>query len=292
MHDSVAQIRFDCPDEVFHLEMTRYDREEPMPNEKPKVPIFEPFFEEDPEQPERIRLHEHYTYHRIELNADTKVWGQKAYWSLDEATALSFGKAPEHVSWDWVEESQGQSPFADQYAERRGLIQAAQESHVFSEPFPPRIFLSWASHHGIEIPKILAEAVQAREVQIDDLQSERDQLTETCSELRRELRDARYQIDVYRTGSVGDDKPKPDVDRPLKARERESLYKILIGIAVTSYGHNPYGPKSTRMTKTIAGDVHLQGLQVDEDTVRKYLDEAAELLPPEAVERLTKPNSV
>ena len=34
--------------------------------------------------------------------ADADHWCRAAYWSLDEATALSFGRAPEIVKWDTV----------------------------------------------------------------------------------------------------------------------------------------------------------------------------------------------
>jgi hypothetical protein len=70
----------------------------------------------------------------------------------------------------------------------------------------------------------------------------------------------------------------------LGARERESLLKLVIGMAVKGYGHDPKANRSPT-SKDIAGDLALVGLAMDEDTVRKYLAEAKQLLPGDETER-------
>src|SRR5689334_172654 len=42
--------------------------------------------------------------------ADFTHWGKLSYWTLDEAVALSFGRAPELVSWKMVESHVSVSP--------------------------------------------------------------------------------------------------------------------------------------------------------------------------------------
>jgi hypothetical protein len=77
-------------------------------------------------------------------------------------------------------------------------------------------------------------------------------------------------------------KSKQPVSKPeqeIGARERDSLLKLVIGMAVAGY---VYDPKATRSDKTteIANDLARAGVPLDVDTGRKWLKEAAELLPP------------
>ena len=60
-------------------------------------------------------------------------------------------------------------------------------------------------------------------------------------------------------------------------KERESLLKLVIGMAIKGYGYDPAALKSDKV-KEIADDLALLGLSIDTDTVRKYLKEAASTL--------------
>jgi hypothetical protein len=53
--------------------------------------------------------------------ADFAHWSKAAHWTLDEAIALSFGKAPEVVRWERVNAYVNVSPFAAKYARVRDL---------------------------------------------------------------------------------------------------------------------------------------------------------------------------
>ena len=55
-------------------------------------------------------------------------------------------------------------------------------------------------------------------------------------------------------------------------------------MAIKGYSHNPKASRSPT-SKEIAGDLALIGLAMDEDTVRKYLAEARQLLPGDETER-------
>jgi hypothetical protein len=72
-------------------------------------------------------------------------------------------------------------------------------------------------------------------------------------------------------------------EKPLGAKERESLLKIVIGIAVDSYKYDPKLSRSA-VPQEIADDLAKCGVVLDVDTVRKWLREAAELLPPKGNE--------
>lgn len=67
--------------------------------------------------------------------------------------------------------------------------------------------------------------------------------------------------------------PKPD----LKIRERESLLKLVIGMAIGGYSWDPKAPRNNA-TADITSDLHKLGIQLDQDTVLKWLREAAKEL--------------
>jgi hypothetical protein len=68
------------------------------------------------------------------------------------------------------------------------------------------------------------------------------------------------------------------IEKQLSTRERESLLKLEIGMAVGGYGYDSTARRSEQTT-AIADDLLQAGIPLDADTVRKWLREAAELLP-------------
>jgi hypothetical protein len=73
-------------------------------------------------------------------------------------------------------------------------------------------------------------------------------------------------------------------EKALTPKERDSLLKLIIGMAVGGYGFDPKAGRSTQM-KQICDDVISTGLSLDEDTVRKWVREAAGLLPTDVPEK-------
>lgn len=75
---------------------------------------------------------------------------------------------------------------------------------------------------------------------------------------------------------------EPEQEKPLLETERERLLKILLGMALDKYGYVP-GQKRNSATGENNGSIHAalqqHGLNVDADTIRKYLQEAAERNP-------------
>ncbi len=66
----------------------------------------------------------------------------------------------------------------------------------------------------------------------------------------------------------------------LHTKEKDSLLKMIIVLAVEAYRYNPDDKKST-VPGEIASSAQQLGLSIDVDTVRKWLKEAASLLPRE-----------
>ena len=190
--------------------------------------------------------------------ADFVYWSKIPRWTLEEATALSFGKAPEFVNSDKVEAYHGQSSFADDYSKRLSLLLRAQEAEELPVSISPAEFISWAEQTGIALPEDLVDAVRASAGRIEDrrsLAAERDELREEVKRLKGE---------AVR-------------EKPLSTRERETLLKIILGIARGGYGYNPTEGRSP-IPKQIADDLATFGILVSDDTVRQKLKDASDTI--------------
>jgi hypothetical protein len=236
-------------------------------------------------------------------------WSKMAHWSLDEAIALSFGKAPELVNWPTVSKYLSSSRFAVEYGQRRELAMRAAHWKQLYDPVLPGIFLAWAKRTDISVPPELTEAVENRGVQVADWKSLHDKaveagkcnaevaekqiadwkrlLDESIAQLAKQRADWREvvnaknakiaaleaEIDALQSRSAS------GAEQAIGARERDSLLKLVIGMAVAGYVYDPKATRSDKPTE-IAGDLERAGVPLDVDTIRKWLRQAAELLPP------------
>jgi hypothetical protein len=67
-------------------------------------------------------------------------------------------------------------------------------------------------------------------------------------------------------------------EKALTSRERDTLLKLVIGMAVGGYGHDVMAKKTDTVSQIIL-DIEKLGLSISDETARKYLKEAAGLLP-------------
>jgi len=65
--------------------------------------------------------------------------------------------------------------------------------------------------------------------------------------------------------------------KEVSTRERDTLYKIIIGMAIRGYAYKPKAQRNNAIADIVRDLEHL-GIPVSDDTVRKYIKEAAELL--------------
>jgi len=96
--------------------------------------------------------------------------------------------------------------------------------------------------------------------------------TATSNWAQREISSRKTKAEVSKT-----DDPRAK-QKALLTRERETALKLIIGMAIGGYGYNAAATRNSA-TKEIADDVARTGLSIDEDTVRKWLQEACEILP-------------
>lgn len=70
-----------------------------------------------------------------------------------------------------------------------------------------------------------------------------------------------------------------DIEKPFSAREKQSLQKMIIAMAMKGYCYDPKARKSS-VSDEIAKDITELGMNLGDDTVRKCLKQAAESVLP------------
>lgn len=77
----------------------------------------------------------------------------------------------------------------------------------------------------------------------------------------------------------GENAVVPSKDKSAGTKERETLLKLVIGMAVKGYNYDPTATKNNA-PKEIADDLAALDMSVSDDTVRKYLKQAADTVLP------------
>jgi regulator of replication initiation timing len=199
---------------------------------------------------------------------DYRKWARKPYWSGEECVALSFAIEPHQVS--------STSRFSRGYGDILEQIRQAQRNRQLLERIRPVEFLDWARQNNVHFPDELEKAVSAIEVDIEQLEQRCEQLEQQLGELRSENQKLKSELDRLRGGSSP--QPKGRSTKEPSKKERTSLNKLIIGMALEGYKWNPKAERN-QVTKDITDDLKKCGLKLDQDTVLKYLREAAEELP-------------
>lgn len=187
-------------------------------------------------------------FNQRSADADFEHWSKASYWTLDEAVALSFGKAPELVSWDRVSPYVNISDFAFQYARIRELAIRAKVAEQLFDPVFPGVFLAWAKRYEISYPAELEKQIIERGQPVLDWRSAYDELKakydESLKEFRLELskRDAGIDVLMEQLSQLKDAVGRAEESLQgtnLSTKERESLLKLVIGMAVEQYNFDP-----------------------------------------------------
>ncbi|WP_305989284.1 hypothetical protein [Roseibium sp. MMSF_3544] len=199
-------------------------------------------------------------YNQKGAKPDYNYWAKLSYWSSDECAALSLGRDPRVANWDAIKANTKTSEFAAAFEERREICARAATMGQLSASSAPSAFLTWANQMQVSVPDELVAAVEELETQISDQKSN-------------------HLPEHNRQQQSG----KTLQEKHLATRERESLLKLVISMAIGGYGYDPKASRSST-AKDIASDLQQIGLSLDEDTVRKYLKEAKGLLPGDLTE--------
>jgi hypothetical protein len=239
-----------------------------------------------------------------ESSPDYGHWCNCAFWTLDEAVSLSFGKEPSVVRKARMEPFKKQTRFGRDYFKRWDLVTRAKEWGQLFDPVAPGIFIPWAKNRDIDLPEPLLTRASLAGIRQKDWQNMYEDAIGDRDEFKKEIhkkycenlskrKDALEQCRSDKS-ALAEQLKKISTEleetkvAPLGMRERDSLRAMALVAAMSAYGFHP-GKKNTA-SKAISSDLYRLGLSLSEDTVRTHLKSAAEDLPPNWQEKF-KPNS-
>jgi hypothetical protein len=207
--------------------------------------------------------------------ADFEYWSKMTYWTLDEAVALSFGKNPKIISGTGlITTAAYKSPFIEEFNKTKELALRAVKWSKLYDPVMPVLFVTWTKENGIPFPPELAKKVHNLSKNLVDWKKRYKDLFDRSTE---ELITANQIIDI-KNQIIQELESSKYTEKPLLTRERETLLKLVIGMAISGYSYQPKEKRNSAVQE-IADDLHLSGIGLDPDTVRKWLKMASELLP-------------
>ncbi|MBG1231808.1 hypothetical protein [Aestuariivirga litoralis] len=208
-------------------------------------------------------------------SANLVHWCRQDYWNYDEAAALSLGKDPEKLIFDKAVYQQQASALAKEFVARRETAFRAVQAGGIGRTSSPQNWLKWPDSKEFVVPDKLRELVakqgmlskhvsQSPPSQPSPTIAEVAQLRAQNEDLTQKLAEALKQLEQAKK------------DMPVKARV--SLLKIVLGLAISELGYDPKAAKSPT-AQEIVNLLNRAGIEIEADTVRKYLTEAADTVP-------------
>ncbi|MDP2804007.1 MAG: hypothetical protein Q8O26_19220 [Phreatobacter sp.] len=213
-------------------------------------------------------------FNRPDMFADASVcdhWSKMPYWSDEEAAALLLERNPKLLNRKAIRAEPRPSEIGNAFQRLRDLAFRALAAGEFTSGRSPSAILLWAKQKQIAIPASLQASVDLHTQPVVDWKKAHDQKAIELERVQAELDTSKAQLKAVITEQAS-------ANRSLLTRERTSVLKLILGMAIGGYGYAPTASRSP-VAKDIAGDLHRLGLTLDEDTVRKYLEEAKGLLP-------------
>ena len=192
-------------------------------------------------------------------------WSRAEYWSIAEAAALINRRNPAVVTNELIPNDLTGTAISVALKQTLDLLERARMMGTLYHSNRPVDLIQWARLKQIEMPVELVELTLERGKTVFDVTAEVRRLTEKLAAL--ELKNTAASLEAV---------PSPR-EKSLGTRERESLLKLFIGLALTCYGHESQSANLIKATE-IKNDLDQKGIIFDDGTIRKYLDEAKELL--------------
>lgn len=231
-------------------------------------------------------------YNAPDAFADVGFWARSEIWTIEEAIALSMNRSPDKVSSGRLESAHAADTiFAREYVSRLRLANRALAVGTLTDPVEPIVMIRWLQSKRLSIPDSIVESVTA-------LNEEPADWREECIEQARLRLDAEKAFAEANRGHSSSEMRIVELsaelhfahdriesleavaapeDEELNPKERTSLHKMLIAMAMKHYRYNPRAARNDA-TKTVQSTVENYGMKISEDTVRQHLRAACSVL--------------
>lgn len=186
----------------------------------------------------------------VPLRADFSYWRTMPKLSLHEALMLSVGLDPKSYSHDHLNDIRKRKKKIEPLWSALQFLLDRRE--VFRRFYPVGV----SGYMSMSFPT-LKRALETYGVELD--REFREALTFRCP-------DANHANDAS------------DTTKSFSNQERETLLKLIAGMASEQYGYDPRHQRSEAF-ENIQEDLDRAGLSMDAKTVRKWIRQAAELIP-------------
>jgi len=189
-------------------------------------------------------------------------WALAPTWTLREGSCLANNVSPRFLS------KYGKLSVRHPKAERVNrliefALRAMRQFKISTDP-TPAVFIAWSESVGFPFDPKWIEVTGRPRIEETRAKPETRELAPTLI----------HDPDPPAT--------KPTPPQEPGTRTRDTMLKLIIGLAVRGYGYDPRDRRSDA-PGSIADDLASLGIPVTAETVRKYLDEGAKLLSPNAL---------
>jgi hypothetical protein len=191
---------------------------------------------------------------KSKLLADTEHWSKAAFLTMDEVFWLSVGLSPEAQFVQAIApENRGglhNNLVVDYLRQRMMLFKRALDPDGYERRFAPEQILDWIERVELDVhpsfPTMLRVMISRTAVAVLE----------------------------------GPSKPatKEVITEKAESRERISMAKLIVAMAIQEYGYDPTGKRSP-IPKELHDLTAMLGIEVTDDTIRKYLKLGARYLP-------------
>lgn len=188
--------------------------------------------------------------------SDLKYWGRIPGWNATEGAALALGLKPDDVD-------KGRFPdevSREKYRKLRKLLLRAKAMRQIRLPLAPKEFLAWLRSNDLEVSAVWESSI-----------GQVGEITNWKAKFEKERRLKR----MYRSRI-----PKNETSLSLSKMEPKSinsLYKIILGMALAKYGWERSGKSRSAVAKEISASLP-DRCGVCDQTIIKWLDAAKERL--------------
>jgi hypothetical protein len=100
-------------------------------------------------------------FNQPHARADVSRWAKMAYWTPDEAVALSLGRDPKFANWETVQQLVASRDLHHRFAAQREIVSGRQAMGQLRDKTAPAFFLAWAERMQFPMPDDLVEAVKS-----------------------------------------------------------------------------------------------------------------------------------
>lgn len=197
---------------------------------------------------------------------DFEFYARAALWEIEEAAALFVGRNPKTFNSSTIGSFRAIPNSASTFKSYLDLLERACSIRQLNRSDRPGKFLGWAESVGIDVPAELKELVLKY-----------NHLIVAPPNLYPRSEPDNSNVGAQ-TPKVSSEIAASTTEKDLKQRERTSLLKLVIGMAIGGYAFDPTAKRSDTVPD-IRNDLERCGLSLDEQTIRRYLREGVEMLP-------------